>query len=68
LQLGAGFFYQGLLDGIFSKQKIPIWVNYGGVLQRKLLVFYMAIWAIFGEIFLMQYYDHFCIRCQYYEL
>jgi hypothetical protein len=28
------------------KPKIPIWVNFGGVLQLKMLVYFVAIWSI----------------------
>jgi hypothetical protein len=40
----------GLPDGIFSKPKIPIWVNFGGSFDGRCwygrLVYFMAIWYI----------------------
>jgi hypothetical protein len=33
-----------LPDGIFSNQKIPIWVNFGGTYNGR--IFKMAIWYI----------------------
>jgi hypothetical protein len=37
----------GLPDGIFSKTKIQIWVNFGGSCNLpKMLVYFMSIWYI----------------------
>jgi hypothetical protein len=37
----------GLPDGLFSNQKIPIWVNFGGpYVDGKMLIYFMAFWNI----------------------
>jgi hypothetical protein len=45
----------GLPDGLFSCQKIPIWVNFGGPWNgKKMLVYFMTIMNIlwpFGIIY-----------------
>jgi hypothetical protein len=46
-------FQAGLPDGLFSNQKIPIWVNFGGS-SNGMLVYFMAIWSILGP------FDIFC--------
>jgi hypothetical protein len=37
----------GLPDGLFSNQKIPIWVNFGRpYVDGKMLIYFMAFWNI----------------------
>jgi hypothetical protein len=44
--LSMPFLKSGLPDGIFSNQKLPIRVNFGGSLQWKMLEYYMSVWFI----------------------
>jgi hypothetical protein len=45
-------FHSGLPDGLFSNQKIQIWVNFGGPRDKKVGIYYihMSIWEYITAI------------------